>query len=122
MVKHYDVFDGEPDKKPFHRKAEERVAKKTGGTLTPASGAFLGHKGDVSDVSVHLSLLLDAKSTTKTVKTAGVYVTRKMLEKIDREAYERGVTPALVLSFRSIAKGVCKDWLVVPLDSIEIEE
>lgn len=72
------------------RQSEKAVAKKLGGTLTPASGAG-SSKGDIQLES----FMLECKSTTND----SISLKREWLLKVLREAQIVGKTPALTLTF-----------------------
>lgn len=72
------------------RRQEERLAKKTGGRRTAASGAFWHQKGDVRTSNV----LWECKWTGKTQVT----VKASVLEKIHEEAILDGRLPAVAIS------------------------
>jgi len=100
---------------------EERVARRVGGERVAASGAGRippsagpcipgrrsGGKGDVS----HDLALVECKTTLK----ASISIKRDYLVKISREASDVHKTPALVVSFTGMPRGVERDWAVVPL-------
>jgi len=89
-------------------KSEVRVAKALGARLTPASGAFTGHKGDFR----RGRLLAEAKSTVQ----ISAILKLEWLTKITKEATEKGCNPALFLSFVN-GNGTPKpggDWVVIP--------
>jgi hypothetical protein len=89
---------------------EKALAKRLGGSTTPASGATDSKKGDI----VVGEFLLDDKSTIKDSLT----VTKDMLIKISREAREAGKSPALSLSFSNMGL-TAKTWVCVPIDEFE---
>jgi len=66
---------------------EKRIAKE--GFVTPASGAFWTHKGDVS----FKKYLVEAKRTDK----KGMRVTEEWLAKIFKEAVQENKTPGMEL-------------------------
>jgi len=109
--------EGDPmtDRNPLYARAgrhgtksERRVAKTMAARLTPASGAFPGHKGDFRKGR----FLWEAKATVKTSAT----VKLEWLTKITREATEKGCDPALSLSFVN-GSGAAQpggDWVCIP--------
>ena len=72
-------------------KAEKNTAKRTGGKLTPASGAMDGHKGDFTLPGI----LAENKSTTRD----SFSVQYEELQKIAAEARAVGMSPALFFQF-----------------------
>jgi len=74
------------------RKQESSLAQALGGRVTPASGAFWSHKGDVKSDS----LLVEAKCTAKRSITLQLSV----WEKIRREAILTGRIPVLALQIQ----------------------
>lgn len=90
------------------RQSEKSVAKKLGGSLTPASGAGQS-KGDIQLGD----FMLECKST----KTDTLSIRRDWLQKVFREALSAGKTPALSLAFTDDT-GKSKqhsEWVCVPL-------
>ena len=77
--------------KPWE-KQEKRLAKKTGGTTTAASGSFWSRKGDVRSVD----LLIEAKQTDK----ASYSIKKQIWDKIRREALLDGRIPVLAIQIQ----------------------
>lgn len=102
-------------KNPFLRrrgchgtKAEQRAAKRLGATLTPASGALEGCKGDM----VKKDFRIESKSTTHDSMT----IQADWLRKIAQEAIEHNQYPALTTQFVTRDGKPIKDgsWVMVP--------
>lgn len=94
-----------PRSKKEINQREKRLAKSLGGKVQPASGALDSFKGDINVGE----FLIDDKSTVK----ASQPVTKKMLQKITKEAREAGKLPVLSLSFDGM--GLAGDtWFLVP--------
>ena len=74
------------------QKQERRLAKRSGGTTTAASGAFWTRKGDVRSVD----LLIETKQTDK----ASYSITKRVWDKIRREALLDGRLPVLALQIQ----------------------
>lgn len=91
------------------RASERRIAKQVGGRLRPASGAVLGHKGDIALKAE----LLECKSTTART----MILEHKWLAKIGAEARAEGKTPVLTISFTNSDGSACPhgDWAAIPL-------
>lgn len=90
------------------KKQEQRIAKQIGGKPTPGSGAFDGHKGDVT----HDRFLIEAKRTDK----QSLSVKKAWLDKIVAEAYQAGKNPALSIQIGE--RTGCfdtEDWIMMPL-------
>lgn len=95
------------------KRSEKRIAQTLGARLTPASGATAGAKGDMKHVGDGFKVLMEAKSTV--AQTLSVELA--WLQKITKEALEKGMTPALTLSFvrpdgNALPHG---EWVAVPL-------
>lgn len=89
------------------RQSEKAVAKKLGGSLTPASGAGQS-KGDIQLES----FMIECKSTIND----SIGLKREWLLKVAREALSAGKTPALSLTFTDDT-GKSKqhgDWICIP--------
>ena len=89
------------------KQQETRVAKRTGGLRTPASGSLPFAKGDV-DGSI---TLIECKTTGK----KSLRIEQKWLAKISREAALKHRTPALTISFPDMADDVDQDWVMIPV-------
>lgn len=91
------------------RYSERRIAKQVGGRLRPASGAVVGHKGDIALATE----LIECKSTTG----RSISVEHAWLGKIAKEAGAEGKTPVLMLSYTNADGKPCPngDWACVPL-------
>jgi hypothetical protein len=81
--------------------------------LTPASGATAGAKGDMKHSGAGFKVLMEAKSTV--YQTLAVDLA--WLQKITKEAIDKGMIPALSMSFvlpngRPLPNG---DWVAVPI-------
>jgi hypothetical protein len=74
------------------QKQESALAQALGGRVTPASGAFWSHKGDIKTDA----LLVEAKCTVKRSITLQLSV----WEKIRREAILTGRIPVLALQIQ----------------------
>lgn len=92
------------------RKAEEKTAKRLKGTLTPASGALAGAKGDMSVGD----FLVENKATVSEAYSLKMSV----LLKIYQEALEVGKKPALAVQFTSLTGTSEKRgrWVCIPED------
>jgi len=90
------------------RASEKRIAKSTGGRLTPGSGAFDGAKADISRGDI----LIECKSTIR----ASLSLKYEWLQKITREAKGTNQMPAVTISFVT-GSGEAKpdgDWVLIP--------
>ena len=74
------------------RKQETDVAAQSGGRRTPASGAFWHHKGDVRTKQ----FLMELKYTEK----SSITLSKRVWDKIRREAILDGRLPAMVLDIQ----------------------
>jgi hypothetical protein len=74
-------------------KQERRLAEKSGGTTTAASGAFWTRKGDVRSAD----LLIETKQTERQSWS----ITRKIWDKIRREALLDGRMPVLAVQIQN---------------------
>jgi hypothetical protein len=93
--------------------SEARLAKKTGGRLTPASGAMRGAKGDMTLQTGTWKFLGEAKSTIHMT----LPVDYAWLVKITHEARSKGARPLLTMSFVT-PEGKARpngDWVAMPL-------
>jgi len=116
-VRRNSFYDYEPKKpKPrglgkdgnaISKDQEKRVAKRSGGSRVPASGALPGIKGDV-EARIHL---LECKTTGK----KSLRIEQKWLAKIAREARMKGKDAGLVMSFPQMPSDVEQDWVMIPL-------
>ena len=88
---------------------EQSIADRLGGKRQPASGAMLGHKGDVKLTD----FLLDSKETVH----ASIIISGKDLTKITREADGEGKIPGLVITIERVPRTVATEWVMIPLDS-----
>ena len=91
------------------QRSEKRVAKAIKARQTPGSGAFRGHKGDMTKGRY----LAEAKATVHN----SMVVKLEWLVKITQEATIKGCVPLLTVSFvngsgESKANG---DWIMMPL-------
>jgi len=91
------------------QRQEVRVAKLLSGRVTPGSGSFAGHKGDI----VHDRFLIEAKRTDKD----SLSIKNSWLGKIEAEAFQAGRYPALSIQIgsRSQCLGGEADWVMIPL-------
>ena len=87
---------------------EAEIADKLDGRRQPNSGSLEQHKGDIKLDN----FLLDSKETEK----SGLLITKKDLLKINREAFQEGKEPGLVLTIYDMASAVPKEWVMVPLE------
>lgn len=90
------------------RRAEKRTGNRLALNVHPASGAMEGLKGDLSNDQ----FLLEQKVTEK----LSISIKYAWLEKISKEALEKGKEPALVFQFvdgtgAAVAKG---SWVAIP--------
>lgn len=99
------------DKRNLSKEQEEDIARKVGGERMKASGAIPGYPSDV--------VTTDFQIECKMTGGAGIFVTKKMLEKVWEEALGAGRTPLLQLRFDTIKKFVEKDWVLVPFSMAE---
>lgn len=90
------------------QKQEQRVADKLGGIVQRGSGNQPGKRGDVQ---IGDYFLTECKVDTK---GKSITILKKWLLKIDREATQAGMLPALVFGFDKMDIGVEKDWAAVP--------
>lgn len=94
------------------RKAEKGLAHRLGGTLTLASGAMQGDKGDVKVERGDLKFLMESKAT----QNESMSVKLDWLLKIYQEALEAGKHPAFAISFTNDHGVATKrgTWIAVP--------
>lgn len=102
------------------RKAEKRIAKETGATLTKASGALEWDKGDMSRKDGSVPLLFEIKTTNR----ESFSLKHEWLKKITREAKVVAAQPALVVSFVNDSgdSKTSGEWVMIPktlFDSLE---
>lgn len=95
------------------KKSEARLAKSLGARLTPASGATAGAKGDMKHSGAGFKVLMESKSTV--YQTLAVDLA--WLQKITKEAIDKGMIPALSMSFvtpegKELPHG---QWVALPL-------
>jgi len=90
------------------RVSENSLAKRLGGTLTPASGAMAGAKGDIRLDD----FLIEAKAT----QAASMSLQQDWLYKVYQEALELSKSPALAITFTSPTGSSSKRdrWVMVP--------
>jgi len=101
-------FPKDPSLKERVNAHEVELADKLDGKRQPNSGAMEGHKGDIK----LKNFLLDSKETS----TSGLLITKKDLMKINKEAYQEGKEPGLILTIYDMAMSVPKEWVAVPLE------
>lgn len=92
--------------------SEKRVAKKLGAQLTPASGAFVGGKGDMRKRLGDRKFVIEAKSTVHD----SLSLQRDWLLKIQNEALAAGGHAALTVSF-VLPDGKPRpmgEWVLIP--------
>jgi len=80
------------------RAQEEKIAQEMDGRRQPASGALPTAKGDVARTK-H-GFLVEAKTTSK----EGFRITRQLINKVRKEALERGENYLLQLDFEGTSK------------------
>lgn len=85
---------------------EKRIAKDEGGFKTPGSGAFSGHKSDISGERFRYE--------AKTTRHRSIRVHISVLAKIDQESRRHGQFPVLVISFEDLPADVEQDYYIVP--------
>ena len=85
---------------------ERDVARSLDGTCQPGSGAF-DRKGDV----LTEFLLLECKQTG----LKSYRIRTKDVEKISRQAASQERSPSMAFRFDSMAAGMERDWLMIPL-------
>lgn len=73
------------------REAEKSLSKRIGGKLTPASGAMVGAKGDMSKGE----FLIEAKAT----QNDSMSLKKSWCHKIYQEALEKTKRPAIAIAF-----------------------
>lgn len=73
------------------RKAEQKLAKRMGGRLTPGSGNQVGAKGDI--------VLADVLMETKATEAESYRLELDLLAKIETEALASGKNPAFHVQF-----------------------
>lgn len=111
------------DKTPLEAsdEQEDRVAARLGGERVIGSGSGripagvgsaiprrrVGGKGDVK----HDLVLVECKTTLK----KSISIKKEYLVKITLEAEDIRKTPAVVISFEGMPRGVERDWALVPL-------
>ena len=95
--------------RPLHgQRAERKAAKRLKGTLTPASGAKDGAKGDI----VLRKFLVESKAT----KHESITIKLAWLDKIAKEALDTGRDPALLIQFVDAAGNTWRGsgWALIP--------
>ena len=102
--------------KPGHdhgQKAERKTAKRVGGSANAGSGSIEGFKGDITLPT----FLVENKST----EHRSISVKLDWLEKITREARERGKSPALSIQFvdKQGTPLTCGRWVMIPEDEFK---
>lgn len=102
--------------KEASKKNERKTAKKLGGNVTPGSGAFEGHKGDIKLDD----FLLEQKETSN----KSIQILIEHLLKITREANSTNKTGCMVYKFLETPPNMEKEWVLIPLSSFKelIEE
>jgi hypothetical protein len=86
---------------------ENHLAKKLGGERVRGSGSFGFRPGDVK---IRGEFLIEGKTTKKGSYT----LTIELLQKISDEANRLNLDPLFAVTFEE-ARGVERDWLLVPL-------
>lgn len=104
----YNPFINRQKKWCHGSKAEEKLAKRLGAKLTPASGALDGAKGDMT--------LPEFRVESKATKNDSIRIKLDWLLKIAQEAIEKGDHPALVVQFvtedgKPVKRG---SWVMIP--------
>jgi len=94
--------------KPHEKRQNKVLDKSVGGSLTPASGALDGAKGDRE---LDGNLKIEQKATDK----KSISIKFDWLEKIYREARQQGKEPALIFSYLKIKSIAPTDWAVMPV-------
>lgn len=89
------------------RRHQDRVAEALVGRVQPASGAFVGAKGDV--------ITRFFKVECKTTQFRSMSVKSEWLSKLFIEAEQEGQLPALALEFQQLSLAVGKEWVMLPL-------
>jgi hypothetical protein len=112
-----NTFHDEAPKKPkpkglgldgnaLSKRQEKRVAKRSGGKRTPASGSLPFAKGDV-DARLNL---IECKTTGK----KSLRIEQRWLAKITREARLKHKDAGLTVSFSEMPSDVDQDWIMIP--------
>ena len=91
---------------------EKDVAKRSGGRVTPGSGAVPGKPADTFDQE----FLRDCKAT----KGAGITIKAKWLTQIAKQASPRGKTPLVELRLEGQEPPTPTDWVMIPAQDFEI--
>jgi len=94
------------------RKAEKRLAREHGARLTPGSGAFSGHKSDMTREGAGVKLQIEVKTTNND----SIGIKLKWLDKITQEAKGTNSLPILMVSFVT-DNGAARpngDWVMMP--------
>ena len=106
------VFDeAKPSAYEIGRRSEKRLQRKAGGLPTPGSGNKQ-IKGDLRH-GPKLERMIENKSTT----ARSMKVQVSWLEKLEKEAFEAGKEPVLVLDFEAMSLG-SRQWAMIPLDRL----
>jgi|PlaIllAssembly_1097288.scaffolds.fasta_scaffold00016_15 Holliday junction resolvase len=101
---------GQPGRTPSHdrsKKQERELAKRVGGEVTIASGAF-SVKGDVRKKRI-------VRIEAKTTKHKSFSVTTEMIDKIEEAALACDELPIIVVELANDDKRTAKQVAVVPL-------
>jgi len=102
------------------KKGERRTSRVLGGTLTPGSGKGRT-KGDVlhgfsREGRVRergYKRLIEKKST----QAKSIKITEAWLDKLEKQAFEAGREPVLVIEFETMSFG-SKQWAMIPLEKL----
>lgn len=95
---------------------ELRIGRDIGGRRVPRSGAIPGLRGDAENSK----FLVEAKQTRKPY----FFLSERILQRIDKEAFADRKTPAVVVEFLSMPCGVEASWAAIQLGLLKkaIEE
>jgi len=87
------------DNRERSKAGEKKFARTSGGQVQRASGATQGRKGDVFGINSIESEGEGLLFEHKTTKGIGYRLTLQELEKIEREAFDKGKRGAMVIAF-----------------------
>lgn len=99
-----------PTANQIGKRGEKATSKQLDGRLVSGSGCGR-MKGDIE----HGSQLIEHKST----KARSMKLDKEWLEKIEKQAFQVGKEPVLVLEFQETMPWYCQRWALIPLDRLQ---